>query len=218
MKIKAKGKCIKCSEAFSPEKGESHLIKCALQSFHPSQKLTEGYLIRVACAGRPKIYWMFITIPKNAPLELLDEFLRDTWLECCGHLSEFTIGNRSIFSRTETGRLSQAMKSQIGQLLSLSMKCGYVYDMGSSTDLELEVVADVTCPQNKVTMLMRNDPIEFLCELCKKIADTICSACRATMCAPCSKCHSCVVDENDDYMLMPLVNSPRTGVCGYVGK
>jgi len=56
MKIKAKGKCVKCSDTFGPEKGESHLIECALQSFHPSQKLTGGYLIRVAAAGRSNIY------------------------------------------------------------------------------------------------------------------------------------------------------------------
>lgn len=219
MKIKTKGKCIKCGEAYSPEKGSSHLLECALQSSQPAQVLTEGYLIRIACATRPKMYWMFVAIPKNASLELLDKFLRDTWLECCGHLSQFTIGSRRIMSHTEPGNPNQSMKNSIGQILSPGMKCEYIYDMGSSTNLELEVIAEITtCPQKKVTMLMLNDPIDRPCESCKKTADTICSSCDATICTSCTKRHPCVFDENDDYILMPLVNSPRAGVCGYVGK
>ena len=33
----------------------------------------------------------------------------------------------------------------------------------------------------------------------------------------CSEDHSYAVDEGDAYMLMSLVNSPRSGVCGYEG-
>jgi hypothetical protein len=34
-------------------------------------------------------------VPATASLEDLDDFLRHIWLECCGHLSRFQIGERS---------------------------------------------------------------------------------------------------------------------------
>jgi hypothetical protein len=97
--------------------------------------------------------------------------------------------------------------------------CEYVYDMGSSTDLEIQVLGEVhACPQKKVTILMQNDFPNFPCESCKKTANIICSQCGDTTCIACSKRHSCAVNEEDDYMLIPLVNSPRAGVCGYEGN
>lgn len=219
MKIKTKGKCTKCGEVYNPEKGNVHLLKCILQSSPPSQSTTEGYLVRISWVEQPGLYWMFVTIPKNASLELLDEFLRDAWLECCGHLSSFTIGNRHYMSHSEPGDRSQSMNIQIGQVLSPGLKFDYVYDMGSSTDLKLQVIEAVAaCPQKKVTLLMQNDPPAFPCESCKKTADIICSTCGEMTCATCSENHSCAVSEGDNYMLMPLVNSPRAGICGYAGK
>lgn len=219
MKIKTKGKCPKCEKMYGIAQAEAHLLKCALQSTISSESTTAGYLMRISCLERPVTYWIFATIPLNASLALLDAFLRGIWLECCGHLSEFTIGDCHYMSHTESGRLSQSMKNQIGQLLSPGSTCEYVYDMGSSTDLEIRVVAKVgACQQKKITLLMRNEPPVYSCEFCKKTANIICSQCGDTTCLSCSKRHGCVVSEGNDYMLMPLVNSPRTGVCGYEGN
>lgn len=155
---------------------------------------------------------------KDATLGQLDRFLRDIWLECCGHLSEFTIGGRHYMSHTESGRSSQSMKNTMGQLLSPGLQFRYVYDMGSSTELELEVVGAISaCPKREIKLLMRNDPPPFSCASCKKAPEIICSMCGETTCADCSEEHSCAIDEGDTYMLMPLVNSPRAGVCGYEG-
>ncbi len=219
MKIKTQGKCRKCGEMCSPAQATAHLMKCGAQLPVSSQSTAEGFLIRVSGAGRPNLYWMYIAAPKDISLGQLDQFLRDIWLECCGHLSEFTIGGRSYFSRTESGKVSHCMKDAINQFLSLGLKFGYVYDMGSSTELELEVMDTLpACSQKKITLLMKNNPPPFPCESCKKAPDTICCICGGTTCADCSEDHSCAVDERDDYMLMPLVNSPRTGVCGYTGS
>lgn len=219
MKIKTKGKCAKCDKMYGAAQAGTHLLKCVLQSDTPSKSMTEGYFIRISWAEQPGMYWIFATIPKNASLSLLDAFLRGTWLECCGHLSEFTIEGRSYMSHTDSGNHNQSMKNQVGKLLSPGSVCEYVYDMGSSTDLEIRVLGEVhTCPQKKVTILMQNDPPNLPCESCKKTANIICSQCGDTICDACSERHSCVVDEDDDYMLMSLVNSPRAGVCGYEGN
>ena len=36
-------------------------------------------------------YWMHLKVFTNVKLWELDNFFRDTWLECCGHMSAFTI-------------------------------------------------------------------------------------------------------------------------------
>ncbi len=218
MKIKTQGKCQQCGEICSPTKATTHLLKCVASSPPPSQSSTGGFLVRVFGSGQPNLYWMYIAIPKDATLGQLDRFLRDIWLECCGHLSEFAIGARRYMSHTESGRPSQSMKNKMGQILSPGMILEYVYDMGSSTELELEVIDQLAaCPPKEIALLMRNDPPPFSCTSCKKAPEVICSMCGETTCTDCSEEHSCAVDEGDTYMLMSLVNSPRAGVCGYEG-
>lgn len=159
MKIKTQGKCLNCGEVCKPTKASTHLLKCALLSPTSSQPTEKGFLVRVFGAGQPNLYWMYIAIPKDVSLGQLDRFLRDIWLECCGHLSEFTIGNRRYMSHTESGRPSQSMKNKMDQILSPGMTLEYVYDMGSSTELELEVIDKLSsCSQKEISLLMRNDP------------------------------------------------------------
>ena len=221
MHFKTQGKCVGCKEKYTPGKGNAHLLKCedALQFLRSQAKLEEGYLVRASWAEQPNMYWMLVAVPKSLTLGDLDKFLREAWLECCGHLSEFTIAGRRYISHTESGSSSQSMKKQVSQVFSPGLEFEYVYDMGSSTELVLQVLEAVeACPQEKVTLLMQNDPPPFSCEICKKQAQIICSLCGETTCSRCSKRHACAEQEEDTYMLMPLVNSPRTGVCGYEGK
>lgn len=221
MKIKTEGKCVGCREKYSPIKGAAHLFKCAdiLTLLHPCTKLEEGYLVRVSWTEQPNMYWILIAVPKSLTLGDLDKFLRDIWLECCGHLSEFTIRGRSYMSHTESGNPSQSMKKLVSQFFTPGLECDYRYDMGSSTELTLQVLEIIeSCPKNNVTLLMQNEPPSFSCEICRKQAQIICSLCGGTACRSCRKRHSCAVQEEDIYMLMPLVNSPRAGVCGYEGK
>jgi hypothetical protein len=219
MKMHTKGKCMQCGEVYSPAKANTHLLACIAKSLPPSQEKIEGYLVQIAWAEQPNLYWMFVALPKGVSLGALDRFLRDIWLECCGHLSRFSIGNRRYMSHTESGYPSQSMKNKMSQLLTPGMEFAYVYDMGSSTELELEVIETIAaCPAKQITLLIKNDLPTFPCTSCKKPSTIICSYCGETTCTGCSKDHSCAVNEGDTYMLMPLVNSPRSGVCGYEGS
>jgi len=218
MKIKTKGKCIQCGEIYNPTQASKHLLGCVEGRSDSTLLTSEGYLARVSWLEQPNLYWMFIAFPIDTSLGQLDQFLRKTWLECCGHLSEFTINGRRYMSHTESGNSSQSMKKKVNQLFSSGLRIDYAYDMGSSTELDLEVIGVInTSPLKKITILMKNDPPVFPCESCKKPSGTICSLCGGTTCANCSENHSCAIDEEDTYMLMPLANSPRAGVCGYEG-
>src|SRR5260370_2052439 len=46
-------------------------------------------------------YWMHLEIPALELLFTLDRFLRDVWVECCGHLSAFEIGGISYSDEPE---------------------------------------------------------------------------------------------------------------------
>jgi len=73
-----------------------HLQSClpnSLQKKSNDQKsdLHPFFLIQVS--GRYATdYWLYLKVSRLTTLKVLDNFLRDIWLECCGHLSHFAIG------------------------------------------------------------------------------------------------------------------------------
>jgi hypothetical protein len=216
MKIKTKGKCIKCGKLYTSITGSSHLTSCIPKNLISSDSTTEGYLVRISWTEQPNLYWMFVTIPKNVTLSLLDQYLRDSWLECCDHLSKFTINGLHYMSYLEPGYGDLSMNKQIKQILSPGLRFTYAYDFGSSTDLTLKVIETIpACPPKNITLFIQNDPPLFSCESCKKPANIICSLCGETICDSCGPNHSCALEIGDTSMLMQLVNSPRTGVCAY---
>lgn len=215
MKIKTEGACLGCGEKRTATYAGIHVLKCAetLAALQRDAKLEEGYLIRVSWDEQPHMYWLLIAMAKSLTFDDLDAFLRKIWLECCGHLSEFIIGGKHNFSDAESDEL---MEKQVGQMFYQGMEFRHAYDFGSTTKLILKVLKPIeACSANKVVLLMRNDPPEFSCERCQKQAHFICSICNGKICRACWKRHSCVKREDDLYMLAKLVNSPRTGVCGY---
>ena len=155
MKIKTEGKCLTCDETCSTTNASKHLLKCIASAPLSS---AAGFLVRVAGAGNLNFYWMYLAVPEDTSLGKLDQFLRDTWLECCGHLSEFMIGGRHYMSHTESGNPSPSMRTKVSKLFSPGLEFEHVYDMGSSTELDLKVIKELpACTKKEITLLMRND-------------------------------------------------------------
>jgi hypothetical protein len=162
-------------------------------------------------------YWIHIEIPAKATLKNLDRFLRDIWLECCGHLSSFDIMGKTFFSEVmEKG--DRSLNFQLGKVIAPGMAFEYIYDFGTSTELLLTVVSarEGNMKGNKPKVMARNEPPEILCEICGKPATLVCSQCvyegSGWLCEQCGKKHECGED-----MFLPVVNSPRVGICGYTG-
>jgi hypothetical protein len=73
----------------------------------------------------------------------------------------------------------------------------------------------------KVKLVARNDPIVYTCHTCEQtIATSICTICLyersrngASLCENCTRHHKCGED-----MILPIINSPRSGECGYTGE
>lgn len=94
------GMCHFCGETFVKSKMTGHLKTCKVrlapmkEKSGPVQRL---FHVFVEGTYRPG-YWMHLEVPAAAMLVDIDDFLREIWLECCGHLSEFTIKGASYAS------------------------------------------------------------------------------------------------------------------------
>jgi len=155
-------------------------------------------------------YWLHLKVNTNTPLGSLDQFLRDIWLECCGHMSAFRYG------RNEVG-----MNRRLKDVLEPGMELLYDYDFGSTTELLIKVLGEYSAPMEKnepVQVLARNEAPSIPCDECgESSAVLICTECQwkgaGWLCQNCAEDHEC-----DEEMFLPVVNSPRTGVCGYTGE
>jgi hypothetical protein len=108
-KIASSGICNFCKGEIEKGQMTRHLKSCkarqaAIQAEETgkSRKPKKSKLFHILVEGREfPMYWMHLEMPASLTLEDLDIFLRDIWLECCGHLSAFKIGNISYASMLE---------------------------------------------------------------------------------------------------------------------
>lgn len=102
----SKGICNFCKGEFEKSKMTQHLKYCkqriASMETTRAQEPEKTKLFHLVVEGRYlPMYWMHLEMPADATLADLDDFLRATWLECCGHLSAFRIGKVSYLSQTQ---------------------------------------------------------------------------------------------------------------------
>lgn len=220
--------CGICGEEVKLRSAKRHLEKCREQNplLPISKKETEIFMLRIR-GKYQKNYVLIVEMAGNNSLEVLDDYLRSIWLECCGHLSAFTINGETydsypadfVFPGEEPNKVMDKVK--LSDVLTPGLKFTYEYDFGSTTDLELEVLdlreTFEKRPSNPV-LVMRNKPPQYTCEGCDKPATIISSLDGSFYCSACVKADETNEDDGDeDYEFygLPIVNSPRTGVCAY---
>ncbi len=215
----SQGKCSLCGAAYSKRQMIRHLSECARSD---GKSVAAVVQLRVDAPGTP--FWLDVDVKANSTLRQLDDFLRMIWLECCGHLSAFEVGHMRYVvlmsddffgpepnERSMNARLSASLPPEGGVF-------SYEYDYGSTTSLRLKVVAHRHAPSRRasVRLLARNDNPVWPCVECQETASVICTYCfnesDAFFCDAHACDHSC-----GEEAIMPIVNSPRMGVCGYTG-
>ena len=89
--MKSEGKCDYCKKVFSGSAITKHLQSCAERKKQIEKDQSDGrvYLLSARCDP----FWIYFEVNSDSTLKEIDIFLRDLWLECCGHLSVFTIGD-----------------------------------------------------------------------------------------------------------------------------
>ena len=220
----SKGTCHLCGSTFSKSAMTKHLKLCKQKERNSgtsspgrSPRKTETFHLIVEGRYQPD-YWMHLEVPANAKLDAFDDFLRRTWLECCGHMSAFTIEDRmySVAPMAEFG--DKSMNVRLAQVLSPGMRFYHDYDFGTTTYLALKVVSQQQSQikGKSIQVLARNEPPPIPCMSCGKMATQVCTEClwsgEGWLCDACAADHGC-----DECMLLPVVNSPRVGMCGYTG-
>jgi len=199
------GICGLCGARVGKAAMGAHLRECLGKASGDAR--SRVVLLRAQPLGVP-MYWLDIAAGPGARLKHLDGLLRDVWLECCGHLSEFSSGPRQ----------KVGMDRPIdGVLGARGSRLDYVYDFGSSTELVVSHTGVVeTAPEKGVRVVARNEAPVWPCDVCGRPATMICVECiydgRGFCCETHASEHPCGED-----MLLPVVDSPRMGVCGYTG-
>lgn len=204
----SQGKCRLCQGIFSKNQMSKHLQTCVQQqpTGMPPQRT---FRLLVEDQYQPE-YWMYIEILAEAKFSRLDRFLRNIWVECCGHLSAFR------YDRSYAGQIGKSRA--LGEILQPRMRFYYEYDFGSTTELTLKVISEESgaVKGKSVKLLARNEPPAINCVTCGKPASQVCAQCicenEGWLCNDCAVKHEC-----GEEMLLPVVNSPRVGVCGYSG-
>ena len=206
MKRRGPGTCELCGQEQEWGGMARHLSDCAPK--HDAAGSHEPVVqVQFEACGAPE-YWLILEARARAQLNQVDALLRRTWLECCGHMSAFRLGRQELSMRTP--------------LMSLGGRGSgfqYEYDFGSTTALagKISGTREGSLGRRVVRLLARNAPLPFTCSSCAAPATIICPYCTHTgACLFCSKHagqHEC--DAEDAFL--PVVNSPRVGVCGYTG-
>ena len=131
-------------------------------------------------------------------------------------MSAFTIGGDQYYSSGPEDLDELGMEAPLSDLLLGPGKVfSYDYDFGSTTELKLKLVRMRECiaDLDGIDLLARNDAPHFTCDSCGNQAATqICTACdpvgKGRLCEACAEVHDC-----DPELFLPVVNSPRAGVC-----
>ncbi|MDP8263327.1 MAG: hypothetical protein P9M13_08495 [Candidatus Ancaeobacter aquaticus] len=216
------GKCNICKGVFTKKEMTRHLRSCGKNRDNlktDTQKLQKTKKLHILVEGKYQSdYWLHLKAFSSATLEDIDAFLRDIWLECCGHLSMFTIEGKTYSSSPMEEYEDRSMNIKLDMVLRPGLKFRHEYDFGSTTHLLLKVISEEESEikDKPIQILARNESPLISCSNCGKAAVKVCASCswsgEGWLCKDCANSHKCGED-----MLLPVVNSPRVGVCGYTG-
>jgi len=216
---KPRGKCAFCGRELTRGGMTRHLAACperkeAIAAAEQAQGRRQQLHHLVAHDAGWGGYWLHLEMSGASNLFELDDYLRRIWLECCGHLSEFTTGG--------WGSRELSLRSKISTVLQPGTTLTHLYDFGTTsytTIRSISVRRGKPLNEHPILLMARNNPLEFVCQECGQPATWLCTECiyeheqDGLLCDTHAESHP-----HDDYGgPMPIVNSPRIGMCGYCG-
>jgi len=218
-KPESRGTCAYCSEIITKRSVAKHLEKCpkrleVLQAAEASDRPVETlWHLRVQDA-RDKDFWIDLEMRGSAILDKLDKYLRAIWLECCDHLSMFTIGG---WQGDEIGKSRKA-----DSIFEPGLVLRHLYDFGTTSETDIKVVGfreGKATTRHPIALLARNRMPEAVCQECGQPAKWLCIECLYEEDKTGYLCDDHVESHPHEAYgePMPLLNSPRTGMCGYDG-
>jgi hypothetical protein len=240
-KLKPTGKCHFCGETFAKASIHRHLAT------HLKEKAATGnpgssFFVKVEPHKKMDTfpYFLSLWIDGETQMDEFDSFLRKIWLECCGHLSGFRrrekYSDKKALKETTKQLMSEGkweeafelsveydddieidMEDDANYVFEIGEVLDYDYDYGSTTTLTITVIDEYPVKaDSRIVLLSRNEPFAIMCKDCGEMPATKVSAYSWNFLVYCNKCAQKQARKKEYYFL-PVVNSPRIGVCGYDG-
>lgn len=208
---KSEGYCIYCNTLFSKQELGKHLAEHLAGMEKAGNESSAVNYCHIEVESDEM--FLHLLVKGDAKMKVIDKFLKDIWLDCCGHMSAF--GHKDF---------KVSMSDLVEDVMEPRIKIFHDYDFGSTTRVFLKGLKHYNLNEKeKVILLSRNEPLKIPCSICKKEpAAYLCTECfdgdnYSFFCEKCSVLHEEECEAFTDYSQMPVVNSPRMGVCGYEG-
>jgi len=212
-----RGTCTFCQRELTRGGLSRHLAGCAARKEAiATSKHRAGDVLHLQIQdGWRGAFWLHLEMRASAPLSELDRYLRAIWLECCGHLSQFSLGAAEWGAEIGASRKASQV-FRVGEVYS------HIYDFGTTSHSIIHVRAvrkGSPLTRHPIFLMARNQPPDDRCQECGKPAGWLCHECMIEEEKPgllCKK-HAEAHPHEDYGEPIPLVNSPRAGMCGYSG-
>ena len=182
-----RGRCSSCGTEADVRSMKDHVFSCSLRRPEgltlPSGNDRFFTLLMMGENGL-STYWLYAAARGNGTLNDLDRFIRETWVECCGHESEFAVeGKRFVADHARhSGCTCAGMDVKMDQVLREGMTLDYEYDFGSTTEIQILVAGEYDGNGNAeaipVRLLARNlEPLHVCADCGIASATKICREC-----------------------------------------
>jgi hypothetical protein len=210
------GSCLICGETVPKNRRsiKAHLSKCKRLNNLMDYRIEYSLLLLLIENQKDPDHWLVIMADPGIKMQKIDQFLRDIWLECCGHGSAFY---------DKSARIGKSRTTE--SVFCYTDSVGYIYDFGTPSYLKIKLIGEIPIRNLKggIKLIFRNKERKHICSICKeKEAEKICPVCddydESFMCSDCAsgKKHLCNEDFDKDIAKL-IANSPRDGICGYSG-
>lgn len=143
-----KVKCNACGKEYTARGITRHIKACqAIQEAY-LKGYYKYYTLKIKDVYKTD-FFLYINVVSHLTLGELDQFLRDIWLECCNHLSGFRCDGYYYTLNESDGYGMPGKYIELNELVQVGTKLEYDYDYGSTTELEIEVIDELTGPRRE---------------------------------------------------------------------
>ena len=176
------GTCLICGRTAASRTAIGTHLKTCLESWSAGNQNHQGLRgknanqvhVSVSVSGS-KLYWMELLVHADVTLQEIDTLLRETWLECCDHLSAFILGDLWVpdpddpapsdpmdddEDEDEEGLIG--LNTQYSTAVPPGRSVKYHYDFGDTSEIILTTKSLHEVGQNlpRISLLARNSPID----------------------------------------------------------